>query len=217
MVVCKNFDLSADKLIYSTVTIGLINRPETYAALVKSLEYSLTDYEHNEYDSEWDNWHLRDVVEQGCLLILSQLVHSFGIVGIVKSGFIERWLAKEPWGGSDEERQLNFLESIQKKYRLNDITVAIFKEPQGRKALEKAKLLPPELFNEIDLGNSRDVRMINGESTAGEDFDGMFVESRRRRDQTPEDEHLRRRHREAMVLNDGTRPLGRGDIIERER
>jgi hypothetical protein len=45
----------------------------------------------------------------------------------------------------------------------------------------------------------------------------MFVESRRRRDQSSEEEHIRRRHREAMVLNDGTRPLGRGDIIQRER
>jgi hypothetical protein len=207
----------AYKLTISKVTIGLINTPKTYAALVKSLEYSLTDYEHNEYDSEWDNWHLRDVVEQGCLLILFQLVDRFGIDGLLKSRFVERWLAKEPWGGSDEERQLNFLESIQKKYRLNDITVALFKEPKGRKELEKAKLLPPEVVNEFNSTTPRDVRMINGEGTAGEDFDGMFVESRRRRDQSSEDEHLRRRHREAMVLNDGTRPLGRGDIIERER
>jgi hypothetical protein len=77
------------------------------------------------------------------------------------------------------------------------------------------KLVPAAL--EADLNLVRDIRMINGEGTAGEDFDGMFVESRRRRDQSSEEEHIRRRHREAMVLNDGTRPLGRGDIIQRER
>jgi hypothetical protein len=63
----------------------------------------------------------------------------------------------------------------------------------------------------------RDVRMINGESTAREDFDRMFVESRRRRDQSSEEKYLRRRYREAMVLNDGTQPLRRDDIIQRER
>jgi hypothetical protein len=38
----------------------------------------------------------------------------------------------------------------------------------------------------------------------------------RARWQTDEEQRLRRQHREAMVLNDGTRPLRRGDIIEPE-
>jgi hypothetical protein len=81
--------------------------------------------------------------------------------------------------------------------------------------LIKAKLVQADI--EAGLNMVRNVRMINGESTAREDFDGMFVESKRRRDHSSEEEHIRRRHREAMVLNDGTRPLGRGDIIQRER
>ncbi len=197
-------------------TVSIISKPRTYAALVKCLEYCITDYPHNEYDSEWDNWHLRDIVEQGCLLILAQLVNKFGVDGIVRSRFVERWLVKEPWGGeNDDERQLNFVDSLTRRFRLNELCLPLFRDDAGKKALEDAKLWPTDgiIYNESEA----DVKMANGEDTAGEDFEGMFVDSRRRRDQSSEEEHLRRRHREAMVLNDGTRPLGRGDIIERER
>lgn len=193
----------------------MINAPKTYAALVKSLEYSVTDYEHNEYDSEWDNWHLRDVVEQGCLLVLCHMVDKFGVEGLVKSRFVARWLTKEPWGGADEEeRQVNFMDFLTRQYRLTQICLPLYRDLLGRKQLEDAKLLPVAKMTDGDGEPSRDTRMVNGEATAGEDLN---VESRRRRDQSSEEEHLRRRHREAMVLNDGTRPLGRGDIIERER
>ena len=194
----------------------IVNKPKTYAAIVKSLEYCITDYEHNEYDSEWDNWHLRDVVEQGCLLVLGYLVDKFGVEGLVKSRFIARWLAKEPWGDADDEkRQINFMDSLTRRYRLTQLCLPLYKDTVGggRKQLEEAKLLPVT-STVVEEGASGDTRMANGEATAGEDVN---VEGRRRRDQSSEEEHLRRRHREAMVLNDGTRPLGRGDIIERER
>ncbi|RDL36837.1 Uncharacterized protein BP5553_06189 [Venustampulla echinocandica] len=195
-------------------TIRLINKPATYAALVKSLEYSLTDYEHNPYDLEWDNWHLRDTVEQECLMLLVPLVDKFGVDSLVKTRFVERWLAKEPWGRDERERQINFLESLRTRNRLNELTLPLIRDLAGRRQLCKAKLLPQDF--EWEIPGPRDVRMINGEGTAGEDFDAMFVEGRRRRDQSTEEEHIRRRHREAMVLNDGTRPLGRDDIIQRE-
>ena len=192
----------------------MINKPATYAALVKSLEYSVTDYEHNAYDPEWDNWHLRDVVEQRCLLALAQLAEKFGPVGLIRSRVIELWLAKEPWGKTDEERRTSFIDSLGRNNRLTGITRSIFQHKAGRRQLIKANLVGPEY--EADPPPARDVKMTNGESTAGENFEGMFVDgSRRRRDQSSEEEHIRRRHREAMVLNDGTRPLGRDDIIQR--
>lgn len=188
---------------------------------MKSLDYSRTDYEHNEYDPEWDNWNLRDVAEQGCLLILGQMADKFGIGGLIKCRFVDRWLAKEPWGGNDEdERQLNFMGSLTKQhYRLNQVCLPLFHEPVGRKQLEDAGLLPTNriVCDEADPA-AMDIRMVNGEGTSGEDFSGFLVESMRpRRGQSNEDEDLRRRHREAMVLNDGSRPFARGDIIERER
>jgi len=142
------------------------------------------------------------------------MVDRFGAEGLIKARFVDRWLVKEPWGGTDEaERQMNFMESLTKEYKLTQILLLLWKEEEGRKQLEEAKLLPPQIIN----GNrvvAEDISMTNGEGTAGEE---LGVENRRRRDQSSEEEHLRRRHREAMVLNDGTRPLGRADIIERAR
>lgn len=193
----------------------MINRPEGWAALVKSLEYSLTDYKHNLFDPEWDNWHLRDVVEQGCLLVLTQMVDKFGPSGLIKSRFVERWLTKEPWSENEKDRMNMFAESLSNKNRLSELTIPLFRDHTGRMQLIKAKLVPPELSMNPSI--TREVKMINGEGTAGEDFNGMFVDNRRRRDQSSEEDHIRRRHREAMVLNDGTRPLERGDIFQRER
>src|ERR1700760_4495066 len=102
-------------------SIKTLHKPEAYAALVKSLEYSSTDYEHNAFDPEWDNWYLRDVVEQGCLLLLAMLADKFGTDGLVASKFVERWLAKEPWGESDRDRSTTFAGILDKHQRLNDI------------------------------------------------------------------------------------------------
>lgn len=181
---------------------------------MRSLEYSLTDYEHDPYDLEWDNWILRDIVEKECLMLLASLVDKFGVDDLLKSRFVERWLAKQPWGTYEKERQVNFLESMRTLNRLNELVLPLVRDLAGRRQLCKAKLLPQDF--EWELPGPRDVRMTNGEGTAGEDFDAMFVEGRRRRDQSSEEENIRRRHREAMVLNDGTRPLGRDDIIQRE-
>ncbi|KAI9053270.1 hypothetical protein LZ554_002236 [Drepanopeziza brunnea f. sp. 'monogermtubi'] len=196
-------------------TVAMINKPEAWVALVKSLEYSITDYPHNTYDPEWDNWYLRDVAEQGCLLILLQLVENFGPGGLVKSRFVERWLAKEPWADHESDRMMCFTNSLHGNQRLHELSKQLFQDHAGLKQLVSAGLLPRAILKAPNL--TTDVRMTNGEGTAGEDFNGTSVDNRRRRDQNSEEDHIRRRHREAMVLNDGTRPLERGDIIQRER
>ncbi|KAL2072841.1 hypothetical protein VTL71DRAFT_12184 [Oculimacula yallundae] len=201
-------------MMMNSSTVQKINKDEAWAALVKSLEYSVTDYKHNLYESNWDNWYLRDVVERGCLMVLAQMVDSFGPSGLVKSRFVERWLAKEPWSKGEKDRMVNFQDSLLSKNRLSELTLPLFRDRVGRKQLVRAKLVPAELAITASV---RDIKMINGEGTAGEDLEGMFVDNRRRRDQNTEEDSIRRRHREAMVLNDGTRPLERGDIIQRER
>lgn len=209
--------IRALSMMMNSSTIRMLNSPATYAALIKSLEFSITDYVHNDFSPDWDNWHLRDVVEQGNLLLLSQLTHKFGPEGLVKHNFVSRWLAKEPWGQDEHERFSNFLSSLDGRYRLSEMLEPLFLDRTGRKQLIKAKLVPPRL--RIADDPKRDTRMAGGGGAAGEDniFDGMFVEGTRRPGQSFEEEHIRRRHREAMVLNDGTRPLERGDIIQRER
>jgi len=54
----------------------------------------------------------------------------------------------------------------------------LFRDSAGKKVLQDAKLLP---VGKLDYNESEvDIRMTNGEGTAGEDFDGMFVDSSRR-------------------------------------
>ncbi|TAQ86546.1 hypothetical protein B7494_g5146 [Chlorociboria aeruginascens] len=214
--------LRAMIMLFNNSTVAKFDKPKTYSALVRSLEFSIKDYEHNTYDPDWDNWHLRDAAEKLCLEALEVLADNCGVEGLVKSRFIDRWLAKEPWGGSDDEgRQLNFMDSLSKSNHLSSLALPLFKHKLGRRQLENAKLLPASLIPSpaapiLQLYTSR-TNETSREDTAGEDFEGMFVgENRRRRDQSSGGEHLRRRNREAMVLNDGTRPLERGDIIERE-
>ena len=198
-------------------TVRIIHRPDAYAALVKCLEYCVTDYDHNAYDPDWDNWDLRDVVERLCLNVIYQLVNKFGPGGLIKSKFVERWLAKEPWGETIQEKQDNFANYLQKFNKLSQILDTLFSDQEGRQGLVEANLVPADI--ETTFNTAGDVKMINVEGTAGQGLFNLFGEGvrRRREDQTAEDDQIRRRHREAMVLNDGTRPLERGDIIERER
>lgn len=63
-----------------------------------------------------------------------------------------------------------------------------------------------------DEDGDSDVWMVDGEDTAGS-YRGSS--SRRPQDGNAEEQALRRRRREAMVLSEGGRPLGRDDIIQR--
>ncbi|QSZ31281.1 hypothetical protein DSL72_000844 [Monilinia vaccinii-corymbosi] len=192
-------------------TVTRLHKPETYEALVRSLEYSVDDYEHHEYDPYWDNWYLRDMAETSCLRIIYELLCKYDVDELLKAGFIERWLVKEPWGKTAETTAANFMDSLKKEKLLNRVLVPIFNDAEGRKRLEEAQLIPAK----PDLAG-RHLAMEGSEDQDMEDFEGTFAE-RRPRDQSTAEEHLRRRHREAMVLNDGTRPLERGDIYEHQR
>lgn len=190
----------------------MINKPKVYAALTKALEYCITDYEHQPYDPEWDNFGLRDAVERYCLQLLIQLVNYFGVDGLVKARFIERWLVRENWG-EGEDAQMCFLETVSKgdHHRLNELLIPLVQSDEGRKQLEEAGLIP--VMRSIRRRRTQPMNLDLG----ADDHSGMSMDRRRRRNQSTDEEHLRRRHREAMVLNDGTRPLERGDIFERER
>ncbi|ESZ97960.1 hypothetical protein SBOR_1631 [Sclerotinia borealis F-4128] len=180
-------------LIVNSSTVAPIHKPETYEALVKSLEYSVNDYEHHEYDPDWDNWYLRDIAEKSCLILIHELIRKHDVEELLKAGFIERWLVKEPWGGTTaKERSINFMDSLNKEYHLNMMILPLFNDGRGRKMLEEAKLLPA----------SRHLVSEGSEDQDMEDVEGMLAE-RRPGGQSTAEEHLRRRHREAMVLNDG--------------
>lgn len=195
---------------------------------------------------------------------------------LLRTNFISRWLAKEPWGETESERKTNFSESLGKQVPLNGICLPLFQHKVGQEQLWRAGLIPEVQITEqkdtkmtdekietegpvelgigigIGIGNrvrvphetridihedrtvniqpifpnaeapilpeGSDLENWNRTQLANADF-GINEPwpDPRPREQTATDEDLRRRHREAMVLNDGTRPVERGDIFERRQ
>lgn len=175
--------------------------------------------EHEKLDDPlYDEYYLRDIGERRCLMLVCQLIHRFSTDKLIEAGFVEKWLAKQPWGDDDEERQKNFAMYMERrKNRITDICFHLKTSKAGRKALFKAKLTPKIRRPKRDRGDHIKV-VLEISMTNEDDPDGPLRTEPvpRANDQTAEEQRLRRRHREAMVLNDGTHSLGRSDIIERE-
>lgn len=184
-----------------------------YSALVRSLELSLDDAEQFLLnDPKWDEYYLRDMTERFCLMFILELTNKFDVGGLIKAGFVEKWLAKQLWGETPEDRLKNFAQYTKlKDNRIVSIVNNIRLSKQGRRALIKVGLTTPgteaEEQGDPEPSTSREPRR---QAEAPDDA----LHHARTREQSEEEQRLRRQHREAMVLNDGTRPLGRDDIIE---
>ncbi|KAK8930373.1 hypothetical protein H634G_01097 [Metarhizium anisopliae BRIP 53293] len=199
-------------------TMGLdglaqLNNDKAYSALVRSLELSLEDAEPPDLtNSHWDEYYLRDMAERFNLMFIHELITKYPSVALIKARFVEKWLAKQKWGDDPVARRDNFKAYMHlKDNRLVDIVDKLKRSRRGLRALEQAGLIDdsrqqirnPDMIMEIDeeiVGESPSVNRI----------------LRPMRETSVEEQRLRRQHREAMVLNDGTRPLGREDIIERD-
>lgn len=187
-----------------------LNTSRAYSAFVRSLEQCINDRAPLEkLDDRWfDDYGLRDMAEKLCFMFVSQLMQKYGADKFIEAGIVEKWLARQNWGDTPEEREHNFFQYMYKNNRVVDIIQKIQQSPLGRDALEKAGLMPKS------MSRSFDVSSIHIES---EVLDGDNAEpTPRNMEQSTEEQRIRHRHREAMVFNDGTRPLGRSDIIERE-
>ncbi|UNI14520.1 hypothetical protein JDV02_001138 [Purpureocillium takamizusanense] len=195
--------------------LAKLNSEKAYRALVRSLELSLEDGELPDLsNTHWDEYYLRDMAERFCLMFILELINKYGATMLIKAQFVEKWLAKQDWGEDPQERRRRFKDYMElKNNRIVDIVGRIKHLKRGLRALEKAGLMDkdntrrrirelPDLIMEIE-------EEIVAEQPAEQ-------QSRRTREHSAEERRLRRQHREAMVLNDGTRPLGRGDIIERD-
>ncbi|KAF7535007.1 hypothetical protein G7Z17_g13270 [Cylindrodendrum hubeiense] len=195
--------------------LAKLNNAKAYSALVRSLELSLTDVKRPRLtDSHWDEYYLRDMAERFCLMFILELINKYGASMLVKACFVEKWLAKQDWGDDADERRHNFRNYMQLKgNRIVDIVDKIRVSKRGLKALEKAGLIDKEVSRRR-IRELPDHIMEIEEDTQG----GPLAEQQvpRTREHSAEEQRLRRQHREAMVLNDGTRPLGREDIIERD-
>lgn len=197
--------------------LSSLHHAEAYSALVRSLELCLDDVERPSLeDYHWDEYYIRDMAERFCLMFILELINKNGVSMLVKAKFVEKWLAKQDWGSTPLERRRRFAEYMgYKNNRIVDIVNRIRHSRRGLRALEKAGLIGeglarrqmqelPDLVMELDLEDLQDTAEI------------LESQVPRTRDQSAEEQRLRRQHREAMVLNDGTRPLGREDIIERD-
>jgi hypothetical protein len=136
---------------------------------------------------------------------------------LVKAKFVEKWLAKQDWGSTGLERRRRFQGYMSfKQNRIVEIIQGIRHTKRGLRALEKAGLVS-ENHARRHLVELPDVVMESEPEQIRESIEQSDSQVPRARDQSAEEQRLRRQHREAMVLNDGTRPFGREDIIERDR
>ncbi|KJZ76714.1 hypothetical protein HIM_04050 [Hirsutella minnesotensis 3608] len=201
-------------------TLGLdglskLNNERAYSALVRSLELSLQDVEPPDLsNSHWDEYYLRDMAERFCLMFVLELVNKYGANMLVKAKFVDKWLAKQNWGKDPQQRKRRFKEYMElKSNRLVDIVNSIKHTKRGLRALEKAGLVDKE-SSRRRIRELPDLIMEIEEEIVGEQT--IDPQARRTREHSAEERRLRRQHREAMVLNDGTRPFGRDDIFERD-
>ncbi|KAK6865822.1 hypothetical protein PG995_002350 [Apiospora arundinis] len=211
--------------------LSILDTPRAYSALVRCLELGLdlpgrsTDKLD---DPLYDEYYLRDIGERRCILLLHDLLHKHGVDKLVKAKFIEKWLVRQNWGETDEERKSNFANYMKfRKNRIADICHRLKQARIGRRALRHAKLIGRDSASRLRLqdrgsGGGR-IKVILEISMSNEDENGEIQHENfqteivpRALEQTAEEQRRRRRHREAIVLNDGTHSLGRGDIIQRE-
>ncbi len=205
-------------------TLPLLHTWKGYSALVRSLELSLDPDQEVLNDLSWDEFPMRDISEKLCLMFISQLVSRFDAEKLVKAKFVEKWLAKQNWGMTDEEREINFVNYLtHRSNRISDIITAIQNTRSGREALNNAKLFSygrvlHHLNTEIENSHVNLLLSINVGGDTNDDLqnDSAAFLARTLRGLEAGD-NLRQRHREAMVLNDGTHPVNRDDIIQRDR
>ncbi|KAK5658823.1 hypothetical protein OQA88_1635 [Cercophora sp. LCS_1] len=216
-------NLRALAVITDPHSLHALHNWKAYAALVRSLELSIDKDQEVLNDEHWDEYPLRDMTEKLCLMFISQLITHYDAEKLVKAKFVEKWLAKQNWGTTPEERQSNFLKYLQNKNnRISDIVTSIQNTRSGREALEKTGLMSPGCATDNDEDDTHleaaerfnILISMNVDEIRGEDDENRVLA---RTLPTDFDEHRRRQlHREAMVLNDGSRPVNRDDIIQRD-
>lgn len=174
-------------------------------------------------DEDWDEYPLRDMSEKLCLMFISQLINRYDPEKLVKARFVEKYLAKQNWGSTEEERQRNFAQYMRRRSnRITDVIAALRASRSGREALENAGLLPrssPEHSDQED--NAPLIERFSVLFPANRDGSHLREDDSTRlllrsihAVQFFEQNRLRHRHREAMVLNDGSRPVNSDDIIQ---
>jgi hypothetical protein len=197
---------------------------KAYAALVRCLELSLDPEQEVLDDEDWDEYPLRDMAEKLCLMFISQLLSCYDAEKLVKAKFVEKWLAKQNWGLTKEDRQRNFAQYTRcRGNHITDIVASIRACHSGQEALERAELVDPASPTDSDPEDNIPLierfkillpNNINASNLREDDPTRLLIRSLQAV-QSAEEQRMRHRHREAMVLNDGSRPVNSDDIIQR--
>ncbi|KAK3310576.1 uncharacterized protein B0T15DRAFT_42633 [Chaetomium strumarium] len=199
---------------------------KAYAALVRCLELSL-DPKQDVLEAEgFDEYALRDITERVCLMYVSQLLSCYDAEKLVKAKFVEKWLAKQNWGITKEDRQRNFAQYMRcRGNHIADIVASIRACPSGQEALERAELVAPPSPTDSDPEDNAPLierfkvllpNNISVRNLSEDDPTALLIRSLQTVHSVEvEEQRMRHRHREAMVLNDGSRPVNSDDIIQR--
>ncbi|KAK1830039.1 hypothetical protein QBC39DRAFT_261737 [Podospora conica] len=214
-------NLRALAVITDPNSLYLLHTWKAYTALVRSLELCLDPrQEVLAADKYWDEYPLRDMAEKLPLMFINQLNTRFGPGLLIKAKFVEKWLAKQNWGDTDHERQMNFEGYMEyKRNRISEIIISLMDSGSGREALARAGLIAQDSITAHDHDNDDN-----------DDNDGRSISIHdallREINEEPEarimqvsmsfDENRLRRNREAMVFSDGSHPLNHNDIIHRD-
>ncbi len=207
-------------LMAPTDTLHLLNTPKAYSAFVRSLELCVGDVEHEKLDDKYfDEYYFRDMAERMCLVFVLQLINKYDVRELIRAKFVEKWLARQRWGDSDEERQRNFEMYMKRRpNRIPEICNRVQETRLGSQALKRAKLVPEQPASRDDESTQFGPVLSNNENDAANNSqdESRPTEGSQARilEQSAEEQRLRRQHRQAMVLNDGTHPFGRDDIFE---
>ncbi|KAJ5825737.1 hypothetical protein N7474_002875 [Penicillium riverlandense] len=214
--------LVSNRALSRTSVCSRLGDLPTYIALVNCLCNFLN--EHTEQTSTTNSPILpktRPIGEKKALNILNILLPE-NIPAALEAGIISRWLCKYPFpcALSEPSRRQDVV-ILMKTWFLDDgVMSSIFStltsHNDGIKQLRKHGLMG-SMIEENDQDDEDDedddVWMVNGEDTAGSTRRVSL--GRRLQEGSIEEQALRRRRREAMVLSDGGRPLRGDDIIQR--
>ncbi|RAH46960.1 uncharacterized protein BO95DRAFT_411029 [Aspergillus brunneoviolaceus CBS 621.78] len=157
----------------------------------------------------------RPLGEKKALNILNMVLQE-NVPAALEAGIVSRWLAKYPFPCATGERPRRQDVVILMKTWWSDDAVmsAIFgtlsSHVDGAKQLRKFGLMGSMLEENDHDDYDSDVWMVDGEDTAG----SWRVSGPRIQQRTAEEQAVRRRRREAMVLSEGGRALGSEDIIQ---
>ncbi|KAF7117230.1 hypothetical protein CNMCM5793_005986 [Aspergillus hiratsukae] len=205
-----------ERRVSRTAVCSRLKDLSTYTALVDCLCNFLE--EHVEETSTTDSPILpktRPLGEKKALSILNLILQE-NIPAALEAGVVSRWLSKYPFpcALTKPSRRKDVVILMKTWWSDDTIMSAIFStlssHPDGTKQLRKYGLMGSMMEENDPDDEDSDVWMIDGEDTAG----SRRLSGRRVRGGTAEEQAVRRRRREAMVLSDGVHPLNNDDIFQ---